>query len=1077
VAVLLAAGLLLAWLLSDPRTPDLAAQAYRLGLYERSGFGVLDEHWYAGHMLPGYSLLFAPLASLAGMRALAVVSALASVALFERIVLGVYGRDLCVRLGACLFAVAAVGDVWSGRLTFALGVSIALACAYALYRERLLLAALLAGVCAAASPVAGVLLALAGLTYALAWRAPRVLFALAGPIALVLVPIRMLFAEGGYEPYPFTSFAATVLVVAVFVWALPRGESPHTRVLRVGAVVYLVACGLCLVVHTPMGSNIERYGVLLAGPLLLCALAGSGGADRRRRRGAPPPPRLSSFMPSSSRYSRRRVAASASASRAVAVGVALCVSAVWIVWGPVRETAAVAGSPATEASYYAPLQHYLLSHGAALERVEVPLTRSHWEAALLAPSVSLARGWEKQLEERYDSVLLAPGLTASAYRKWLEEQAVAYVALPDVPLDSSSAQEGKLVRGGLTYLRLVFSSRHWRVYAVRDATPLLAGPGRLTALGSDTFALDARSAGTLLARIHYTRYFTVVSGRGCVASAPGGWTYVRARAPGPIVVAARFSLSRALGLGGSCHGSSSPESGSDRAIVRGGSDYEWVAPIPSGGLSIAAENRLPGTNAWRLPGPADLIGGEAHGAIAGYVARQAISPGQTQRVYVRAPRAHTVVVRVYRMGWYGGRGGRLVLRSVRLPVRPQPACAHSYETGLTECDWHPTLSFAIPSWLESGVYIVKLSAAGGAQSDCLFVVRSVRPAPLLVEIPTASYEAYNAWGGDSLYPGGAKLVGVTHAHQGVEVSYDRPYDSQTGAGQFFVREVAMVRFLERYGYPVSYTTIESIDGDPGQVLGPTHPRALIDVGHSEYWSERDEQAFARARDRGESLIFISSDTMAWRVRFQDATSASSQAGERDHVIVAYKENVARDPDRAQPSGLFPQGGANLMGSAYDGCITPRVKESALAHPPVYRYYAWRPVPSLKPAWLFAGSGVTAATSIPGIVGYELDQRTPATPPGTRLIGAGAGGPCVVEDEPSPARGTLAETTLYEARSGALVFATGTLGWEYALAPVPQASPDAPRAPDPRVVAMTRNLLAHVLAIGGGAGAPYLGASP
>ncbi len=475
IAVVLAAGLLGVWLLAYPRTPDLAAQAYRLGLYERIGFGVFDEHWYAGHALPGYSLLFAPLATLEGMRALAVVSVLASVALFEQIVLGVYGRDLCVRLGACLFAVAAVGDVWSGRLAFALGVSIALTCAYALYRERLLLAALLAGVCAAASPVAGALLALAGLTYALAWRAPRVLFALAGPVALVLVPVRMLFAEGGYEPYPFTSFAATVLVVAVFMWALPRGESHHTRVLRMGAVVYLIACGLCLLVHTPMGSNVERYGVLLAGPLLLCALAGSGGAARRRRGAAPP--RLSPFMPSSG-YSRRRVAASASWSRTVAAGVALCVSAVWIVWGPVRETAAVAGSQATQAGYYVPLERYLFSHGASLDRVEVPLTRSHWEAALLAPSVSLARGWEKQLEERYDSVLLAPGLTAGAYRKWLDEQAVAYVALPDVPLDSVQCAGGSVdPRGAFVSAAGVLQPALARVCGARcDAAADRPGP-------------------------------------------------------------------------------------------------------------------------------------------------------------------------------------------------------------------------------------------------------------------------------------------------------------------------------------------------------------------------------------------------------------------------------------------------------------------------------------------------------------------------------------------------------------------------------------------------------------------------
>src|SRR5208282_4185295 len=144
-------------------------------------------------------------------------------------------------------------------------------------------------------------------------------------------------------------------------------------------------------------------------------------------------------------------------------------------------------------------------------------------------------------------------------------------------------------------------------------------------------------------------------------------------------------------------------------------------------------------------------------------------PGDTQRVYVDAPGAHSVTVTVYRMGWYHGTGGRLVLRSRRLRAITQPACTHRYFTGLTECHWHATLSFAIPQALASGVYIAKLHASDGAESDCLFVVRALRAAPLLVEIPTASYEAYNAWGGDSLYPGGARRVGVTGTDQGVEV--------------------------------------------------------------------------------------------------------------------------------------------------------------------------------------------------------------------------------------------------------------------------------------------------------------------
>jgi hypothetical protein len=1048
--LLLTAALIGVWLAVDPRTPDLAAQVYRVGLFSRLGFAVWDTHWYAGHGVLGYSVIYPPLASLLGMRVLAALCVLASSMLFWRLARAAYGE--AARWGAAWFAVAALGDVWIGRLTFALGVSLALAAGVALMRERWLWAGALAALCAAASPVAGALLGLAGLTVALERRSPRALLALAAPAAAVVLAQAALFPEGGYEPYPFLSFAATLLVVLAFVWALPR----EARLLRIGAWVYLLACVACVAAHTPIGSNVERYGVLLAGPLLLCArLTAAPGGARGDGAGA-------------GALARWRATPLAGA-------LALGAIAVWVAWGPVRETLAVAGSEATSAAYYAPVERFVAGVQAASGspvRVEVPLTRSHWEAALLAPSVALARGWDKQMETRYEDVLLRPGLTAAGYERWLHEQAVAYVALPDVPLDSSSAQEGRLIRGGLPYLREVFASAHWRIFRVLAPTPLASGPGRLTSLGDDSFSLLARAPGSFVVRVRFTRYWTLTRGIGCVAPAPGGWTAVSVRTPGTAVVSARFSLSRALGSGGSCtagheRSGAGSAAGSASSRAEAPAPYRWLVPTQGAPPSIAAENRAAGTTAWRLRGPADEIGGEAHGAIAGYVAEQAIAPGEVERVYVSAPGARTVTLRVYRMGWYGGRGGRLVLQSAALPARSQPACTHRFTTGLTECKWHATLSFPIPSGLASGVYIVKLHASTGAESDCLFVLRPAQPPRLLVEIPTASYEAYNAWGGDSLYPGGRDLVGVTGTDQGVEVSYDRPYESQTGAGQFFIRDVAMVRFLERYGYPVGYTTIESIDRDPAQVWDPahpsTHPRALMDVGHSEYWSQGDEQAFAGARERGTSLIFVSSDTMAWRVRFAPASAASSQAGEPDHRIVAYKEFADRDPDRADPTGLFPLGGAELAGSAYDGCITPRVE---VPGPPIYLYYAWRPSPSLQPRWLFAGTGITAATSIPGIVGYELDERTPATPPGTTLVGTGAGVPCMTEAEPSPVHGTLAETTLYTARSGALVFATGTLGWEYALSPVPQASPDVPLAPDPRVVAMTRNLLARVLAGGG-----------
>jgi hypothetical protein len=389
-------------------------------------------------------------------------------------------------------------------------------------------------------------------------------------------------------------------------------------------------------------------------------------------------------------------------------------------------------------------------------------------------------------------------------------------------------------------------------------------------------------------------------------------------------------------------------------------------------------------------------------------------PGHTERIYVNAPGSHSVRIRIFRIGWYQGAGGREVFVSGPLRTVRQPQCTHVHETGLTQCDWRPTLTLRLPPSLASGIYIAKLTARSGV-TDCLFVVEAVRPQPLLAQLPTATYEAYNAWGGDSLYPGGNDVVGATGTTQGVAVSYDRPYDSVTGAGQFFARDVAMIWFLERHGYPVSYTTSESVAAHPEQLAGH---RALVDFGHSEYWSQAQETAWARALRNGTSLLFFGSDTLAWRVRYEPAGAGSSAAGSPGHVIVSYKEHAAADPNLFNPTGSFSDRGASLADSAYMGCITPRISRPG---PPVYRYYAWRPAPSLEPTWLFAHAGVTADTRIPGIVGYELDQRTPLTPAGTQLI-----------------------------------------GWELGLAPVPSASPDAPLTPDPRVVAMTRNVLAHVL---------------
>jgi hypothetical protein len=353
--------------------------------------------------------------------------------------------------------------------------------------------------------------------------------------------------------------------------------------------------------------------------------------------------------------------------------------------------------------------------------------------------------------------------------------------------------------------------------------------------------------------------------------------------------------------------------------------------------------------------------------------------------------------------------------------------------------------------LVSGVYIGKLTTDAGSQRDTLLVVRSRHPGKLLAQISTATYEAYNDYGGNDLYPS-VRRVDVTGTSQGVKVSYDRPYDTATGAGQLFARDVAMVRFLEREGYPVTYTTDVGADLHPEDLRAA---RVVVAIGHSEYWSQKAHDAYASARDAGVNLAFFSSDTMGWRVRYGQATSGSSEAGRPDHVITAYKEHAALDPDQSHPSGRFGDGGASITATRYANCITPRLSRGP--GPPMYAYYSWSPSPALQPAWLFHGTGFTANSSVPGIVGYELDRAVPSTHPGLTTVGGGT-----ARCQGAIAESDRAHTVLYRASSGALVFSAGTMGWQLGLMPVPSSSPDAPRSPDPRLVRLTENLLGRML---------------
>jgi hypothetical protein len=516
-ALLVAAASLLAWWLVDPRTPDLAAQVYRAHLYDQAGFTLWDNNWYAGHHVPGYSLLFPPLAHLLGLRLLGVLAVLASTAVFAALMRDRYPAGAA--WASAWFALAASGDVWIGRLTFALGVALGLGAILAACRGHRLGSGALAVLCAAASPVAALFVALAALTWALAAGRPLRAAVLGVPAVSAAAAMALLFPEGGRQPFAATSVAATLAAALAFLVLV----SPREPVLRVGAVLYLLAVVLSVLVSSPMGSNVARVGVLFAWPLLVAAHTPWRGAIR---------PRLG----------LRRAAL-------VVAGPALVL---WTVWGPVREAVKVAGDRSVAAAYYVPVRSFLAPRLRPPARVEVPFTRGHWETVLLGDGIPLARGWERQLDTRYDRLFFDGPLTAARYEAWLRSNAVRYVALPDAPLDVSSHGEVALLRHGLPDLRPVFQSAHWRVFVVTDATPLVRGPGALTALRRDGFSVQAHTAGALVVRIHFTRYWRLVAGAGCVSSAPGGWTQLSAAHAGTLEVRAHFSVAAALASGRHC---------------------------------------------------------------------------------------------------------------------------------------------------------------------------------------------------------------------------------------------------------------------------------------------------------------------------------------------------------------------------------------------------------------------------------------------------------------------------------------------------------------------------------------------
>ncbi len=342
-----------------------------------------------------------------------------------------------------------------------------------------------------------------------------------------LLPVALLtfaFPEGGSEPFTFATLWPVLVISTATFFAIPKTE----LALRIGVLLYGLGTLGAYAISSPVGSNAARLAALIAGPL--AALL---------------------WFP---RHPRWLLAA--------------VLPLAYVQWqAPVRDVNRSANDPSVQASYYEPLLAFLRHQSGPPFRVEIPFTKFHWETYDVAPYFPLARGWERQLDIKYNHLFYDGTLTPASYEAWLRSLAVRFVAISDARLDFSAEKETALVRRGLPYLKLVMRSRHWRVYAVSDPTPIVQGPATLTHLGSDDLAITAHHAGKLFVRVRFTPYWSIEGGHGCVAP-DGEFTSITVPRAERIRLAIAFSFDRIRAPVAALRLASAPLRGINIASVR-----------------------------------------------------------------------------------------------------------------------------------------------------------------------------------------------------------------------------------------------------------------------------------------------------------------------------------------------------------------------------------------------------------------------------------------------------------------------------------------------------------------------------
>src|SRR6266487_384240 len=358
-------------------------------------------------------------------------------------------------------------------------------------------------------------------------------------------------------------------------------------------------------------------------------------------------------------------------------------------------------------------------------------------------------------------------------------------------------------------------------------------------------------------------------------------------------------------------------------LVQGaGSSPNQMKQSPTAAANpVEAENAQVGTSSWQIP-PAK----ESVYQIQAYAGATSVAPGSSITFYISTQNPGNYRIDIYRMGWYGGAGARLMASipgrggenqgfygvTTQKLVCPATKCPPpDKQTGLFEVHWNPSYILNVPAYWTSGVYLARFTDAQGWQTYTPFDVLGNSNSTYVVVTPDTTAEAYNPWGGASLYEEDDqdvpqyKGIPVSPGAGVQQISFNRPYATEAGSGYVLIFELPTIRWLERQGYNVSYISSTDLDQQPEQLL---KHKAFISIGHDEYWTLAMRQGVENARNHGGGLAFLGANTGYWQMRFAP--------GSNDRVITCYKvlasndsatnpNDYTRDPEYGKNNALVP----------------------------------------------------------------------------------------------------------------------------------------------------------------------------